>query len=458
MASTTPRSHRRHPPTHPAPTHAAPTGPAPVSQTPAGGNTQSHPTDGPQFGQPIPTADPGSFEVPHPSDNGAYKILDTEQRAGELGPTAFPPARGGTEPVLTLEQVLGPFAKKQLASISAADMLVFHSVGDTGNVRSVAPQNLVADKLASDFDEAEQGQKPSFFFHLGDVIYNFGEAQYFYDQFYDPYREYPAPILALAGNHDGMVSPLSATPPLDAFLRNFCSETFAVTPEAGGLDRTAQIQPGVYFTFEAPFLRILALYSNTLEDPGVISSQGGAFPQVGDVQLEYLRTALQRIADEKFSGAVIVAHHHPAYTAGAKHGWSPLVTAEIDAICQQTGVWPHAVLSAHAHNYQRFTRAHGAMQIPYVVAGGGGHGIARLTKKGGVALRVPIAVQAAGAKADLVTLESYDDTNYGYLRIIVTATQLRIEYHPAADGAVAKTPDDFVTVDLASRTLVHFTG
>jgi hypothetical protein len=60
--------------------------------------------------------------------------------------------------------------------------------------------------------------------------------------------------------------------------------------------------------------------------------------------------------------------------------------------------------------------------------------------------------------ADKVTLENYDDGDYGYLRIIVTAAQLRIEYHPAADGSGAKTPDDFVTVDLATRELVHFTG
>jgi hypothetical protein len=33
---------------------------------------------------------------------------------------------------------------------------------------------------------------------------------------------------------------------------------------------------------------------------------------------------------------------------------------------------------------------------------------------------------------------------------------LRIEYHPASDGPATKTPDDFVTVDLKSRKLVHF--
>ena len=60
--------------------------------------------------------------------------------------------------------------------------------------------------------------------------------------------------------------------------------------------------------------------------------------------------------------------------------------------------------------------------------------------------------------ADPVTLENYDGTEYGYLRIIANDKQLRIEYHPASDGTAAKTPDDFVTVDLEHRKLVHFTG
>jgi hypothetical protein len=55
-------------------------------------------------------------------------------------------------------------------------------------------------------------------------------------------------------------------------------------------------------------------------------------------------------------------------------------------------------------------------------------------------------------------LENYDDQDYGYLRVVVASAQLRIEYHPASDGAGAKTPDDFVTVDLNSRKLVHFTA
>ena len=132
------RRHVRHPKT---PTASTPPTAAPSSPD----NSTAHPTDGPQFAQPVPSPDPGSFTVTHPSDNAAYKILDSEQRAGELGPMAFPAARGGPEPILTLEQVLGPFAHKRLGEIAAAKMLVFHSVGDTGNLRNVTPQNQVSD-------------------------------------------------------------------------------------------------------------------------------------------------------------------------------------------------------------------------------------------------------------------------------------------------------------------------
>jgi hypothetical protein len=421
------------------------------------GTRSAAPAGAPAFAQPVYTPDPTQFIVPHPSDNAAYKVIDQLDREHKIRPLPFPAARGGmAEPVLRLADVLGAAGPATEASITASGQIVFHSVGDTGNVKSVDPQNAVTDKMMADFDDPQARDTPQFFFHLGDVIYNFGEAQYYYDQFYDPYRNYPEPILALAGNHDGMVAPDTNAVSLAAFLRNFCADPamgFVATQEAGGLNRTAQIQPGVYFTFEAPFVRIIALYSNTLEDPGVISSQGGVFPEISDVQLTYLRAALTRCAKEKYAGALILAHHHPAYTAGNKHGWSTDLLAEVDAICKETGVWPHAVLSAHAHNYQRFTRNNAGRQTPYIVAGGGGHNVTRLTKKSAGALRTPMTVQDG---ADAVVLENYDDQNYGYLRIVVNASQLRIEYHPASDGAGAKTPDDTVTVDLGTRTLAVY--
>jgi Calcineurin-like phosphoesterase len=407
------------------------------------------PTGGPLFGQPALTPDPTKFETPHASDTAAYAILDKEAKT--LKPLPFPPARGGPEPILKLEDVLGSAGTATVKAITQSKQIVFHAVGDTGNTRSVLPQNAVTDKLLSDFQEANPAQVPSFLFHLGDVVYSFGEAQYYYDQFYEPYRDYPRPIVAIAGNHDGMVAPGSTTPTLQAFLANFCSLAPQQTPEAGGLDRTSMIQPGVYYTFEAPFIRILALYSNRLEDPGVISTQGGTYPDLTDVQLVYLKAALNRVKSDGFAGAVIIAVHHPPYTTGA-HGGSPLMLKEIDAACKSTGVWPHAVLSGHAHSYQRYTRSINGIEIPHVIEGNGGHGLTPLTKKGEPGIRVPVALTSVAG----VTFENYDAQDYGYLRIIVNAQQLRIEYHPSPDGSQAKTPDDAVTVDLATRKLVHF--
>jgi hypothetical protein len=39
----------------------------------------------------------------------------------------------------------------------------------------------------------------------------------------------------------------------------------------------------------------------------------------------------------------------------------------------------------------------------------------------------------------------------------VDPQQLRIEYHPASDGLNSKTPDDSVTIDLATRKFVPYT-
>ena len=417
-----------------------------------GGTSGSGPRalNGPIFSQPEPTPDPTRFRVDHPSDDAAYKQIDELNREHRINPLPFPAPRGLPEPRLTLSDVMGGNAHA-IKNIQDNQQIVFHATGDCGSTRGPQTENEVTDKMLADFNESDPQEIPQFNLLLGDVVYSFGESQYYYDQFYEPYRDYAAPILAVAGNHDGMISPLAHASSLEAYLRNFCADSFEVTLDAGGLSRTAQIQPGVFFTFEAPFVRILALYSNTLEDPGVISNA-----DIGESQLTFLQTALERVKSENFKGALLMADHHPPYTAGSRHGWSIDMLAQIDKLCDQTGVWPHAFLSGHAHNYQRFTRTrHDGTQIPYIVCGNGGHNVQRLSRKNNP-LRTPQIIQAAHGKTDQVVLENYDDQDYGYLRVVVNATQLRIEYHPASDGAGAKTPDDFVTIDLAQRKLAHF--
>ena len=432
----------------------------------------------PVFAQPEPTADPTTFKVKHASDQASYHKIDQLNAAHELYATEIPAPRrtqsgSAAEPVLTLAEVLGGNAAA-LNNIQKSKQLVFHSCGDCGSTVGPKTQNEVTDKMVADFSEAQPREIPQFHFLLGDVVYSFGEVEYYYDQFYEPYRNYPAPILAAAGNHDGMVPPGAPVPSLKGYLRNFCTPGYVVLKEAGGLSRTAQIQPGVYFTFEAPFVRIISLYSNTLEDPGVIADPTPG-KKIGTAQLTFLKAALTRARNDaksgRFTGAVILAHHHPPFSTGTRHGWSVQMQQQIDAICEQVGFWPHADLAGHAHNYQRFTRTRSiqvngqtiqAAQIPYVVCGNGGHALQKLRGQSGSALRAPQIVQTAAqgnernTVAGEVVLENYDDTDYGYLRIIADAAQLRIEYHPASDGSASKTPDDAITVDLATRRLVHY--
>jgi calcineurin-like phosphoesterase family protein/iron/zinc purple acid phosphatase-like protein C len=415
------------------PKHTAPA-PKPKKHSPKPTHPAAAPGD-PVFAQPSPSPDPTGFKNPVTDQN------DTEIASVEPVPQ---PANNAVEPVLTLQQVYGSQGAAKTQAITASGQIVFHSVGDTGSVKGPNTQDLVSDKMVADFSEANSADVPSFFYHLGDVVYYFGEATYYYDQFYEPFRSYPAPIIAIPGNHDGVVWPGDPETTLEAFLRNFCASSAAPSPDAGGLLRTTMIQPGVYFTLEAPFVRIFGLYSNVLEDPGVISGQNGTYPTLDQRQIAFLTAALRRVTSDKFTGAVIIAVHHPPFTGGTTHGGSPAMLADIDSACTAAGVWPHAVFAGHAHNYQRYTRVINGLSIPYIVAGCGGHSPLEAMRG---AFRTPYPIDST------LTLESYDGTDYGYLRVIVNATTLTVEFHPQSDGGATKTPDDVVTVTLATHTV-----
>jgi hypothetical protein len=395
----------------------------------------------PEFAQPGSTPDPTKFTVKHPNDNAAYKLVQRKL----LQP--IPAPRAGVDLTLGLAAALGRGGDAVTKAIEKSGQIVFHSLGDTGSVKGPESQSLVADKMVHDFSDADPADRPRFLFHLGDIVYSFGEARYYYDQFYEPYRAYPAPIFSVPGNHDGMVYTNEGVPSLEAFLRNFVSAEPIKTPESGGLIRTAMTQPGVYFTLDAPFVTIIGLYSNVLEDPGVISSEGDARSAVDNQQLDFLVSALQKA--KKKGGATLVVTHHPPFSGGSVHGGSPRMLADIDAACDKAGYWPHAHLSGHAHNFQRFTRTVKNFDIPYIVCGNGGHGLSPLkSAPGGGPLRTPMQIGTS------LILENYDYQNYGYLRIVVNAKQMRVEFHDVADPHGNKSPTDAVTVDLATHTMI----
>jgi hypothetical protein len=82
-----------------------------------------------------------------------------------------------------------------LTAIKGDNRIVFHAVGDTGAAkvnrsqtvaRALEHQAYVADAMAAQV-QTQGAAGAAFFFVLGD---NFGEAQYYYDRFYEPYRAY----------------------------------------------------------------------------------------------------------------------------------------------------------------------------------------------------------------------------------------------------------------------------
>jgi hypothetical protein len=441
------------------------------------------PLSQPMFSEPVfnengaPTPDPTTFRTTHDPkvDNQLYKQVQALLTKDTVG---FPAARGNPGDVFTLASALGSQGPADVQAIQKAGQIVFHAIGDSGasSTGKLSNEENVADHLTNDFHTSAGANRPAFLFHLGDIIYNFGESQYYYDQFYEPFRNYPAPIFAVPGNHDSFMIPgtTAANAPLVTFTRNFCATSPVVTTEAGSLHRTATTQPGVYFALDAPFVRIIGLFSNALEDPGLISSQKGqktTWPGVPDTQLAFLTAQLTNIKAQNFTGAVLIAVHHPPFSyatnkgGGGTHVGNTLMLREIDTVCQAQGVYPHAFLSGHAHNYQRYTRkvsfAGKNYSVPFIVAGDGGFNVKSIVYASGGSAPAPPAPGTQVnyldpnpvVKATGLTIDQYDQTNYGYLRIMVNNTQLRIEFHPARKGGVAPASDT-VKVDLASHAVV----
>ena len=301
-----------------------------------------------------------------------------------------------------------------IEKIKASKQIRFHSCGDTGQavVTALSNEGAVADMMVADL---EQDNPPSFFFHLGDIVYSFGEDAYYYEQFYDPYRFYNAPIFAIPGNHDAMIYGADMKS-LDGFLKNFCTECPQHAPHAGGLIRSTMNQPGVYWTLDAPFVSIIGLYSNVIDGgPGVISTQGGDFPTVTDIQLDFLASELHRLKHKRKDDprAIIVAVHHPPFAGDDQNGGSARMSLDLDNAFKQAGLWPDAVLSGHAHHYERFTRIVNDKKIPYLISGSGGYNSLAQPEN-----KKSYPYQVTGMTG--VTLENIL-AEYGYLDIISNA-------------------------------------
>jgi len=349
--------------------------------------------------------------------------------------------RDTTDPAfMDLANVLDPPA---ITGIVNNGQISFHSVGDTGATTLSKFDNTenVADMMAGDLSAANA---PSFFFHLGDVIYNFGEESYYYEQFYEAYRTYNAPIFAIPGNHDGMVYNATMVS-LQGFENNFCTDGPQRAPDAGVLIRTTMDQPGVYFTLDAPFVSIIGLYSNVLDgNPGgIISSMAGKFPTIGDAQLTFLSNELARLKLKRATDprAIILAVHHPPFSGDSKNGGSPLMTEDLTTVFNNAGIWPDAIFSGHAHHYERFAWTVNQKEIPCIIAGSGGFNMTPITTP---PANFPFPIPG---RNDLVMVNYLP--LYGYLEVVVNGNNrtLVINFNSPQTKATGNPTADTVTVN-----------
>jgi Calcineurin-like phosphoesterase len=339
-------------------------------------------------------------------------------------------------PLMSLADIIGAQGSQEIENLGT---IRFHAVGDTGRGAN-SPQGEVAQAMQADFDVSKPATSPAFFFHLGDVIYGTHKDQQYRPEFYEPYVHYPGKIIAIAGNHDGEVFAQTDPKTLNAFLANFCASSQKVPAIAGTIYRETMNQPGVYWLLDAPFVQIVGMYSNAAENPGFIS---GAIP--GQAQKTWLNKTLQSISADRQAGkrkALVFATHHPPYTAGG-HSPSTEMLADIDSVCQQTGVMPDMFLSGHAHSYQRYTRelsVNGrALQIPYIVAGTGG-------------INDQAVPQATGQKTgDHTFVKSMK--GYGYLLVEVSNSQITTTMYAVDPTTGAKSAFDTVSVILATNRI-----
>ena len=294
--------------------------------------------------------------------------------------------------------------------------------------------------MAEQFQDS--AQSPAFFYHLGDVVYYYGEASEYAAQFYEPYVHYAAPILAIPGNHDGDLKPNDTTASLAAFVGNFCAQTPHPTPESQDTHRDAMTQPNVYWTLDAPFATIIGLYTNVPD--------GG---RVDDQQRAWLVSELKNAPRSK---ALLLALHHPIYSADNFHGGSAVMRQLLTGAFKASGRTPDMVLTGHVHNYQRFTAAQGKREVPFIVAGGGGYWNLHYVQRqpDGKPLMLPYTMPSSK-----ITLESYVDTRHGFLRLTVTPQSLAGEYftvpRPQESWHAAAALADSFTLNLKTHLLAR---
>ena len=326
-------------------------------------------------------------------------------------PPGLPPYRMNLNTVLDAETLKG---------IEDSGKLVFHSVGDTGGVNTPTYIEAVSRFMECDIDYGEPPDRPSFFYHLGNVVYYDGESANYWPEFYEPYLNYRAPIVAIPGNHDGDINPATGEASLAPFVRNFCAQSAIISQDNRDSPRRTMTQPNVFWALNTTLVTIIGMYSNCPE--------GG---QVSDTQRQWFVSEL-KAADSGLP--LILAIHHPIYSAYGSHPGSTRLKDLLEGSCEAADRAPDVVLTGHVHNYQRFSAPlYKKKNVPFIVAGAGGynkrlHVLGKVFHQAQQQNKLPIQIHG-----EPEYLENFNDSQHGYLRVTVTKRKITLDYVAVPD-------------------------
>jgi 3',5'-cyclic AMP phosphodiesterase CpdA len=346
-------------------------------------------------------------------------------------------------------------------AIRERGVISFHAVGCSGNFKDHLPGSMVAKAMAAQINNPRvyvghpASVGGSFLFHLGDLVYKDedqadpdgkDQATMYNAQFYGQFANYSREIFAIPGNHDGKTSVKKKKWGIHHFLQNFCASKRERSPDdlTNAGKRLTMIQPYPYWLFETAVCYVVALYTNDINGGQLDDPMGTERPQY-----QWLVDTLKGIKEAANGKAVFLALHYPPYSGAGNFGQrgNPNLgptqrrpdreLLPLGNILQQafheSGQYPDVVLSAHAHFYQRITYTYArGRQIPYLICGSGGHGpvekISTTCSGASIAPRsVPfdaiLPVGLAIPNGDTVKVASYNDEDFGFLRLTVDKNQ-----------------------------------
>jgi hypothetical protein len=249
------------------------------------------------------------------------------------------------------------------------DTFSFLLLGDTGE--GDAPQYAVVPGLL------RAGAGTRYAVLCSDVLYPVGSADEYGTKFFQPYRDYDAPIYPIPGNHDwyddltGFMRVFCDAPALPALPRGrFGSATWWRSllwrsPAAVDEDRLARArrmrdrpsqaarQPGPYWAMDTGPLRIIGIDTGLL---GTLDREQGAW--------------LARVA--RGPRPKILVTGSPIYVDGEHHPCPIEGGGTVDDIVRDPANGFVAAIGGDIHNYQHYPVDVDGRRIEYVVSGGGG--------------------------------------------------------------------------------------